>query len=382
MTPESEKIARHLGYLRQDPDNINLLLDVVKLQLAEGQQPEAETLLDEGLARWPAHAALMYERALLALSQNDEATAKVLFQNLLETGQATPALRYNLAYAHYASSEFQQCLDQLLQLPENERGDIPYAACLQILALHQLGELAQARSYAELRLATAPDNAEVAGLLALVCLDDNDLEGARHWSELSLASQPEQVYAQVVQGTLEIPENPAAASARFEQLLGNRPRDGRAWSGLAIASFSLRDMTKAAAAFEQAVMFMPGHIGTWHAYGWLHLIEGRLSEAENCFQQALDLDRNFGESYGGMAVVATMQGRTADAEALLKRAYRLAPEGLSAQFIALLQAKSSGNQHEVEQVVQRAFATLNASNPEQIQQIVRNALLSNGSYKH
>lgn len=66
--------------------------------------------------------------------------------------------------------------------------------------------------------------------------------------------------------------------------------------------------------------------------GWALLLQEKFDEARQAFEAALALDRNFGESHGGLAVVLAMQGLHAEAEQLVERALRLDRAGVSAQY--------------------------------------------------
>jgi Flp pilus assembly protein TadD len=77
--------------------------------------------------------------------------------------------------------------------------------------------------------------------------------------------------------------------------------------------------------------------------------------AQLAFENALDLDRNFGESHGGLAVVQALRGQTEEAEESIRRAHKLDPQGLSARYA---QAVLSGD----------------AADPAKFQAIVREAL--------
>ena len=65
---------------------------------------------------------------------------------------------------------------------------------------------------------------------------------------------------------------------------------------------------------------------------WALLLQDKLDEARQAFEAALALDRNFGESHGGLAVALAMQGLQAEAEQSIERALRLDREGMSAQY--------------------------------------------------
>jgi Flp pilus assembly protein TadD len=67
--------------------------------------------------------------------------------------------------------------------------------------------------------------------------------------------------------------------------------------------------------------------------------------------QALALDRNFAESHGGLAVVAVLQGREEEARASLKRALRLDPQAMSAQYAEMLLLQRAGKQEEARRIL-------------------------------
>jgi Tfp pilus assembly protein PilF len=77
---------------------------------------------------------------------------------------------------------------------------------------------------------------------------------------------------------------------------------------------------------------MPDHIGTWHGLGWTALFLHDLAGAQAAFQHALELDRNFGESHGGMAVVLARTGQRAAAEEAVEIALRLDRHGMAAHY--------------------------------------------------
>jgi Tfp pilus assembly protein PilF len=77
---------------------------------------------------------------------------------------------------------------------------------------------------------------------------------------------------------------------------------------------------------------MPTHIGTWHDLVWVQLLQGDLAAAEESFRRAVELDRNFSERHGGLAVVAAYKGNWAGAEELSKTALGLDPQSVSGRY--------------------------------------------------
>jgi Tfp pilus assembly protein PilF len=97
---------------------------------------------------------------------------------------------------------------------------------------------------------------------------------------------------------------------------------------------------------------MPQHIGSWHGLAWCQLMRGDVEAARASFEAALVLDRNFGETHGGLAVIAALQGRKQEASEAIERAQRLDRSGLSARYA---QALLDGNAQDAQAL--KALAT-------------------------
>lgn len=81
-----------------------------------------------------------------------------------------------------------------------------------------------------------------------------------------------------------------------------------------------------------AVVAMPDHIGTWHALAWAQLLLGDVQAAEASYRSALALDRNFGKSHGGLAIVELLTDRLPEGEASMNRALKLDPGAVSGRY--------------------------------------------------
>jgi Tfp pilus assembly protein PilF len=83
-------------------------------------------------------------------------------------------------------------------------------------------------------------------------------------------------------------------------------------------------------------------------------MRGDVAGAATAFEQALALDRNFGETHGGLAVIAALQGRHEEARESIKRALRLDRQAMSAQYAEMLLLQY-GSQHKQAREVLDAF---------------------------
>ena len=97
---------------------------------------------------------------------------------------------------------------------------------------------------------------------------------------------------------------------------------------------------------------MAEHIGTWHALAWCQLLEGDLAGAKHSFDKAYAIDRTFGETHGGFALVHALRGEHKEAEESIKRATRLDPTGQSALYARSVLLLDEGRPNEARKIVE------------------------------
>lgn len=214
---------------------------------------------------------------------------------------------------------------------------------LRARCLHHLRDVDAAIAECMDILASTPDDAESNGLLALLLHDQGMNERAHRHAERALTNDARQLDAQLTVASIEyIRGEYTTARYSYEALLQIHPECGRAWLGLALIDLLYLNLDAARRHIDLACMHMPEHIGSWHVLAWLALMRNDFADARAAFGRALAIDRNFGETYGGLAIVAVLQDRQADAQANIKRALRLDPHSMSARYAELLIVKSTG----------------------------------------
>lgn len=330
-SPAADPLARRLGYLSGDPENEALRADIFDLALAGGQWDVAQAQVVWVLERRPADFGWRHRLALLDMARQEWDEAAVLLHALIAEGQTDPALHYNLAYIDFARGLYEGALARLSGLSDPTRR-VEAAVALQLRCLHRLGRLDDALAFFEQQRSTQPDSAAF-GAAALVALDAGHVDDARRWAGLSLEREPRQVEALVTRGSLRLGDaDPKGAREDLELALAGHRSDGRIWSALGMTYLFERNVVKARSALRQAVATMPDHIGTWHGLGWCEVLGGDLPAALKAFETALELDRNFAESHGGVAVVLALQGTVFEAEGAIRRARGLDASNLSSRY--------------------------------------------------
>ncbi len=358
MQENREKTARLdtlLSYLRQDPNNNRLRVDVFDAAMAAGAFPEAQFQLVHARHLRPQDMAWRHREALLQLAQGKFEAAEETLSGLIAEGCDDASARYNLAYAIYAQGEAATAREMAAPLRDaaGELGDLAWALWLR--CQHLLVELDAGLS--AFRAATRPPSAEALGVASLMALDAGRMSDAENWARLALSRAPDQIEALVAGGSLALGrQDKAAAEALFQRALAINPRSGRSWSGLAFVRLLETDFAAARAAFEQAVAHMPGHIGTWIGLGWAQIFAGDFAAARQTFETALSLDRNFGESHGSLAVALVRLNEIEAAKREIDLALRLDRRNLSARFAEALISGEANDPEAFRRLSQRALA--------------------------
>ncbi len=368
------RLQRYCGFLKGDPANPSLALEVAELHTRLGEFAQAESVLVTALANRPADARLRSQLATTHIAANRPDEAIELLQSLLASGEQAPALRYNLAYALLLARRPQEARDQLLAAVD--RPEAPTQARLLLArALHHCGDLEGAEEQIVAYLKDRPEDAEALGVAALIHLDASQPDRAR------AAAGADDLGALVTLGSLALDqEDQAAAHDYFTRATERHPSSGRAWSGMGLTTMLALDLDRAIENLKQAVRYMPDHIGTWHSLAWCQILKRDFAGAQESFDRAMALDRTFSETHGGLAVLHILQGKLDIAEPEVKRALRLDPKCFSGRFAqSLLLSKSDPEQAQA--IVQGIMSSSVIEGGEKLQDILQRTLKRQGPFK-
>lgn len=333
-----DRLARLEGYLLQDPHNQPLLVEAFQCAFETGRFEAAQRHLDQALAQQPQDTGLRHAQATLWIAQQRLDEAQAMLESLLAAGESAPAIVFNLGFVQFRRQQYTVALEQWLKLWGQPEAPAQTAAYI-LRCHHHLRDFAAGQAFlAKLSQAGMLD-AAVCGVAALMRLDANDLTDAKHWAEQALAHDPGQIEALVARGSIALAEqDTVSAKTLLERAVAQGPNEGRVWTALGMASLLEQAYDRALAQFSRATTLIPGHIGTWHGKAWTHIARGEWEAAQRDFETALELDRNFGESHGGLAVALARQGHAGAARDAAARALRLDPQNLSARYAeAILQ---------------------------------------------
>lgn len=349
-----EELDKKQQYLKLDPENERLIVDVADLHVKLGEFERANTLLESALVKNPKSIALQYSLATSAIANSEAEKAISILQDILSAGNFDPAFHYNIGYAYLLMGKPAEAREHLESIQEHV-DQIPSLFLLLARTYHHLGDLNNAEISVRKYLDRYPEDAEALGLMALLELD-SESSTAIEWAEKSLAIDENSLEGLVTKGSVALSElDPVDARGFFTKATTHHKKSGRAWAGLGLVDMANMDLEKARSGLEKAVKYMPNHIGTWHALAWCQLLSSDLVAARQSFESAMEIDRNFGETHGGLAVLAAMEGRVEEAKSLSKKAIGLNSNSFSARYAQSLILVQKGRPETATKLIQKTL---------------------------
>lgn len=350
----SSKLQTVLGYLQTDNDNVDLNIQVIDEYKHHDDAEAAIAFVDslsESVAQEPRVQAAIVE-LFLQLGYVEEAQNRA--QDLVNITEAHPTAVYYLALSYYFARQPEACIDILNQF--DGESIAPITVLLVVRCQMLIGNLEAAK----VLLAELEPSAEVLGMRALVELDLGETAQAAQLCEQALAEDSGQYEANLVKATVlagELSFEPALS--HINQCLQIIPNEGRALSLLGQSYFYQLNFAEAAKVFSASVASMPEHIGTWHLLAWAHLLVGELEQSEQAFENALNLDGNFADSHGAVAVIAIYKEQLEKAERSIKIALRLDPSCATALYAQSLLLEKQGDEQAAQQLIDTILQSQN-----------------------
>lgn len=333
----SSRLASLRRFLAAEPDNASLRRDVVATAVAAGEFDYVRELAEQRLANAPADPEAQFDRATALMGLKDFAGA---LQALEQLDTTIPGVRFNIGLCLFMQDRFADARPYFSAGYEAGERSAGQLRCF-IRTMHHLGEIDAAMVVAGENASLVASDADLAGVCALLAIDANDIAGGKRYAQLALTVNPNNVDALVAAGSLYAAElDVANARTAFERTIAVQAENGRAWLGLGLLAMTDGHIADAIPQLERGIAAMPGHIGSWHSLGWAHLFTGNLDAAEKVFQHSLELNHNFSESHGSLAVIAAMRGDRATAQRLIEVAERLDRACMSSKYATSLLASS------------------------------------------
>jgi predicted Zn-dependent protease len=342
------RLSRLQGYLESDARNVRLLGDVADLQLQLEMWDDARVTLTRLLEVEPGNATGRYRLAVAERATGNAKAAQPLLAALVAEGHSHPAVLRELARSESQLGHWNDVVKALASLDAGalapEEADA--VRLLRVRALHHLGDLqaamAEAEAWQQARGANLPLLGRAA--IATLYLDTERPESAAALvASASLDQLAESPELATVAGFVALSQGRGeAAHELLARAATQQPLLGRAHLGLGLAAAYMGDLARAVEALKAATAATPSHLGGWHALAWMQMLSQDLAGAEASLQAALAQDDNFGETHGGLALLAALRGDQNAAWTYLRTGTRLDPKGVNVTVARVALEQGSG----------------------------------------
>ncbi len=326
-----DKLNRYLQFLAQDPDNLNLLLEISNGYRLLNDFLTAQLYLDRAKAI-NADACLALE-GILAIQLENFNLAKESLQQALKI-EDFPALRYSLAVCHYHLHELNESIDILNPLLTSGEPSLE-TQLLMAQLLYCQGRFAESIKLLQDAIEQyGPDEGTLV-LLAQLYFDNNDLALAKQIALQVLIINPSNYEAQVTLMLLRLADGDTTIS-EIKKLLQQAPADSRLWFALGTTYLFALKLKRAEKAFLKAAELDASFSDNWVSLGWCQLFLDKPDEAQNSYQQLIAIDEKRAEGWGGLALITTLRKEFATTSQLIAKAKALNPECLLANIAQIL----------------------------------------------
>jgi tetratricopeptide (TPR) repeat protein len=344
------RLHRLLGLLQLEPGNLQLRQQAILEAWQRQEWGMSRELIDDGLTIHPANGHLLAQSGLAFLHASSYAEAEAVMSAAAQSDDAPAWNLFYLAYARFKLDRYELALEALSSTSLVR--SVPAALLLRARCQHHLNRREEAIADCKSHLLLSPHDADTHGLLALISYELQDERGAATSAHTALRLNPNQREALLALGSVHADNGDGdAALQAFTTLAEAHPDCGRGWLGLAMARLTDHHLSLARSAASRAVALLPNHIGAWHVLAWVDIIQGDLATARISLEHALELNRNFGETHGSLAVVAAIQGMEQDAELFIKKTLRLAPQSMAVRCAEIILLLQRGQEREAQAVM-------------------------------
>jgi Tfp pilus assembly protein PilF len=155
-----------------------------------------------------------------------------------------------------------------------------------------VGRVDEAQGALSMMLAQAPDNSEALALQAIITLTQNDSVLARKLAQRAVTAQPASAAAQIAMSYVQQADfDLSGALESLQHAVHDNPDDALAWARLAELRLSTGYLDEGLAAAERASAIDSRLALTQTVKGYAYLMQIKLPQASDAFDQAIGLDQ-------------------------------------------------------------------------------------------
>lgn len=284
--PPSEKLTRLISYMEADPDNSQLLGEVLTLTLEEkaaGANQLAARL--ETLSELTPIAK--FALASWYMHQLNWQAAATLLQELTRELPDNETIRYNLAQCFAYSTRFDQAFEILKPLFGLENAISTNTSLLFARSAMHLSEYDAAETALLMLLGNDPDNDAGLGLLALLYRDKLNPAKAVGYAQQALLLNPDNTDANLVLAENHLDHQETVEAEKYFSLVLANKKSHRALRGQAMIHLVKGNADAAEAGFAEIFAIQQSSISDFHLLALAQLLQGNHQNALSTLAQVL-----------------------------------------------------------------------------------------------
>ena len=374
------KLKNYNAYLAEDPKNLNLLAEIIDLNTYLKNYSEAKIKINDALHIKKENPYFKLRLSTVFIAEADFNSSIAITAELISNNFTEPEIKFNHGYALALNRQYDEAKPYLLELYNNQH-QFQFLPATLVRTLHHLGEIDEAIEIAKSHLENHPEDAKVAGMLSLLYFDNDDFSNSQAAAENALKLSPNNLDALVsAAGSYIGDEKIDEASEVLNRALMLEPNNGRVLAKIGLINMLNQDLSTAEVNMQKSLKAMPEHIGSWHVLGWIQILQQKTNDAEHTFNHALNLDRTFGESHGGLAVIEAIKGNWAKADEYSKVAKKLDGATMSTYYVDILKLQAEGKGDDATKLINTIMSTNKLPNGATFQDLLNK--VSNRNLKH
>ena len=324
-----QKLDRYLNFLHQDPENLNLIIDIVYCYVEMQQFEQAMSYIQQLKSIDPTSSLI--PEASIYLHQGDYQRAHQLYKTALDHEESALA-RYHVGLCCFHLEKFDEALAALKpSIEDNDTQAIMLAARI----LYHKKQTADALSYVNKILSHHPEHAEALAFNALILMDQNNLDEATNLAQKALNYNSQLYDAQLVV-LLSNPDLSATHIDKIESLLAIQPNDSRLWYLHGYALLTHFKFNEAESSLKKATLIFPDYFDAYIALAWCQILQDKKTDAIDSCQQAISVLPDAGEGWGGLALLHALNKEFDAAEKHLNKSNQLEPDNLMGQLAEIM----------------------------------------------
>ena len=357
QNPNLDRAHKLEGFIKLDPDNVDLLRELADCHHRGGNQVRAIELYDHLTALSGETLVLLNAKgmALLAIGRWQDAAA--VFSKAVEGDHNAAPLLFNLGYSQLASGAAREAVGNLARAAEQLTDD-PRVRYLLALAHEEVGDSDKAEAELSRVIQLDPTHHDALSFSAHLQIAKGRIEQARQTLARLLEAHPRSSEALWLHGQFEMLNfNAEKALEYLRRAETIAPNDADILIAIGQANLMLQRATAARQAVARAIALDCNEPMAQAAMGWALLFEDSLAESEKYFAEALRIDPEQADALAGLALIYIGQDDLARAQEMLQRAKRIDPADAAVLLTEGAIAHKQGNPDIIRQVLDELLAT-------------------------